>query len=276
MDKSKLKSYLECPICLTLPRSKIFCCVNSHKICETCYSKMAQGLCGKKLCPQGGCKYDKPPRRVRDCEAMIENSGLELSCNRPGCTVEMKKDEMLKHEVGCEFRTVPCPSTNCQMKVLFKDIDFHIQQNHKSKNKEIKKKSPRMSLYLKKREKTKGGFRAWKLDWTLYYRTQDGLQFYPQFVKRKGIWYFWVKLKESSLEAEKWKFHVQLMSVRNKMSVEFSGLVHPVDATVEEILKTGQYLLLNRQWVEQMKEMLPTEVDGYSSFIVIPFEIIKI
>ena len=95
-------------------------------------------------------------------------------------------------------------------------------------------------------------------------------------MKRKGIWYFWVKLKESSLEAEKWKFHVQLLSVRNKMSVEFSGLVHPIDATVEEILKTGQYLLLNRQWVEQMKGMLPTEVDGYSSFIVIPFEIIKI
>ena len=95
-------------------------------------------------------------------------------------------------------------------------------------------------------------------------------------MKRNGVWYFWLKIKESPVEAAKWKFQVKLKSVKNQMSVEFSGLVHPVDKTVEEILKTGQYLLLDRQLVKKMKEKLQTEVKGCSSFIFIPFELSRI
>ena len=171
------------------------------------------------------------------------------------------------HEVCCEFRTVPCPRTNCQENVLFKDLDLHIQQNHKIKE----KKSSIISPYLKKKSLC-----AWNGDWTLYYHQRIGLQFYPQFVKRNGVWYFWLKIKESPIEAAKWKFQVKLKSVKNQMSVEFSGLVHPVDKTVEEILKTGQYLLLDRQLVKKMKEKLQTEVKGCSSFIFIPFELSRI
>ena len=267
MEEALLISYLECPVCLTVPRSRIFYCINSHKICAPCYMKMAQDLRGNKLCPQGGCKFDKPPRRARDCEAMIENSDLDVSCIRPGCIVEMKKEEILQHEVGCIFRTVPCPRTDCQKRVLFKDIDFHIEEKHQLKV----KKNSRITQYLEE-----NSFHLMDGDWPrngIYYHEQDGEQFYPQIVKRNGIWYFWVKIKGSPLVAAKWKFQVKLESVINQISVEFSGLVHSVDKSVIEILETGQYLPVNRQWVQQLREMLPSEVNGYSSSIVIPFKI---
>ena len=41
MEPAKLKTFLECPVCLVLPRSNNFQCINSHNICETCYIKLA-------------------------------------------------------------------------------------------------------------------------------------------------------------------------------------------------------------------------------------------
>jgi len=266
MEAAKLKALLECPVCLLLPRSNIFNCINSHRICELCYNMMAKDMGGMVPCPQGGCGYDKPPRRARDLEALVENSDLEFGCKILGCKVEMKKNKILVHEVSCIFRAVPCPQTACQQKVLFKNIDSHVEKNHKEK--EVR------SVYRPYLEEKILDALNW--NWGLDVFLQNGVKFYPQFVKRFGFWYFWIRIKESSTEAAKWKFLVKL-SVENQFSVEFAGSVHPVDLTVDEILETGQYLLLDRQMVDKLKGTLLSKVTaGYSSILYIPFKVFKI
>ena len=122
MNSAVLKPYLECPVCFQVPKSKIFVCRNSHKVCESCYGKITADA---KQCPQGNCPYDDPPRRNRELEAIIENADIEISCSNAsaGCTVEMKKEELREHEVNCIFKQVHCPGTNCEKLILFSSID---------------------------------------------------------------------------------------------------------------------------------------------------------
>ena len=141
MEAAKLKSYLECPICFLLPGGKIFACINSHQICESCYNKLP----GPKFCPQG-CDYDDPPRRARCFETLIENSDFEQECSKQGCTVEMKKDCIAAHELKCIFRAVPCPDTTCQKQVMFKNIDLHLNENHKDTT--IARSQPSVEAFL--------------------------------------------------------------------------------------------------------------------------------
>lgn len=264
MEADKLKSYLECPICFLLPKSKIFTCVNSHQICESCYDK----LTGARNCPQG-CDYDQPPRRARVCEALIENSDLEHCCSKPGCEVELKKSRMAAHELNCIFRTVPCPVASCQKDFLFRNIDSHIRDNHKES---ITLTKPEMEpcireANLKKRDN----------NWVLFPYQESGLQFYLVFVKRDHLWYSWVTIKGGPEVASEWVFTVKAKNDEKKMAVEFSGgFVHPIDYRVEEIIESGQYLLLNRSSVEKLQAVSQNAIkNGFSSFIAIVFEITK-
>ena len=120
-----------CPVCFQVPRSKILSCTNAHKICESCYDKTVSSA---RQCPQGNCPYDEPPRRCRELEAIVDNADLELSCSNAnvGCTVEMRKEGLRKHEVICTFREVPCPDTTCEEIVVLNNIDSHISENHQN------------------------------------------------------------------------------------------------------------------------------------------------
>lgn len=69
---------------------------------------------GLKARPQGSCSYDRPPRHVRDAEAIIENSNFNLSCSKPGCGVELKKEHLEFNEIICVFRKVSCPDLKCE------------------------------------------------------------------------------------------------------------------------------------------------------------------
>jgi len=266
MEPSKLMTYLECPMCYLLPRSKIFICTNSHKICESCYITLRGDV--TKHCPQGGCDYDQPPRRVRDYEAIIENSDFELPCSKPGCNVELKKEPLAAHEVKCSFRTVPCPAVECGLNISFQNIDSHIQDNHKYK---ITCKLPKIEPFLKEES-----LNAVDMDWVFFTWSQNELQFYPQFVKREGLWYFWMKIKEDPIAAANWEVSAKVENVENQISLEFKGLVHPVDRSVEEILESGHYLQLNRKSVIKFKISSEVAIEkGYSDIIRVSFKIIR-
>jgi len=265
MEAVKLKSYLECPICFLLPQSKIFSCVNSHLICESCYNKLS----GARNCPQG-CRYDQPPHRARVCEAMIENSDLEHCCSRPGCEVEMRKDRMADHELECIFRTVPCPDATCQKDFLFKDIDSHIRDDHKDASNLTR---PVVEPYLRE-----ANLDTRDNNWVLFPYQESGAQFYLVFVKRDHLWYCWVSIKDGPKAASAWVFTAKAKNDEKKMAVEFSGgFVHPVDSRVEEIIESGQYLILNRRSVEQLQVASQNAIkNGFSSFITIEFKITKV
>ena len=100
MNTSGLKSQLECPICFSISKLRIFLCVNGHKICEKCFNSLNTLTEGgrvsrkknvPKMCPQSRCDYDDPPRRNRDLEAIIEACDLPLSCSHEGCNVELNR-----------------------------------------------------------------------------------------------------------------------------------------------------------------------------------------
>jgi len=196
-------------------------------------------------CPQGGCRYDKPPRRARGFEAMIEDSDLEQTCRNPGCNVELKKDQVEAHERKCICRKVTCPVTSCQNKVVFGNIDLHIQLRHAHKT--VTRTQPNIKLSMDKEI-------LGKVDknWLLFTYIENGVEFYPVFVKRNGLCYFWVSIKDDSEAASKWVFTGKTKSVENKFEVQVTGLVHPVDMTVDEIIETGQYLLMDRKCVENL------------------------
>ena len=227
MEAAKLRSYLECPVCFLLPRSSIFVCINGHKICESCFTKF-EGVGGAKTCPQGGCIYNMPPRRARDAEAIIENSNLNLSCNRSGCNVEMKKDELMVHEIKCDFRKVPCPCLRCEKEIQFKTIDLHIRESHKNSNslqERIFKPLMNETILTEPNQK-----------WVLFTYHEAGFVFYPSFVKQDGLWYFWMKMKTDQHVAAKWRFHAKAENEENELSVEFTGHVQPIDLGLGEIL----------------------------------------
>ena len=99
MDAKKLKSYLECPVCFLVPKAKILACSNGHKICESCFKRLKTVNHAKK-CPLGGCDYSNPPHRIRDLEAIVENSDVKLSCSQSACKEEMTRQDLKSHEAN--------------------------------------------------------------------------------------------------------------------------------------------------------------------------------
>ena len=61
-----------------------------------------------------------------------------------------------------------------------------------------------------------------------------------------------MSIKDNPEAASAWVFTAKAKSDENKFEAHVSGLVHPVDMTVDEIIETGQYLLMNRKCVEKL------------------------
>jgi len=241
MNAAKLRSYLECPVCLMLPRIKIFVCTNGHKICESCYNKLKGGEAAK-ACPQGGCTYDRPPRRARDAEAMIENSNFNHSCRMPGCLVEVKKDKLCAHEISCIFRKVPCPG--CDKEVQYKALNSHIKKSHEDS---VVIDSTFIALLnedtISKTNQT----------WVLFIHREAGFEFYPTLVIKDGLWYFWIKMKADQLSVASWSYHAKSENVEHGMLVEFSGSVQTVDLGMDKVIETGQHMVLSKHNVKKLK-----------------------
>jgi len=221
----------------------------------------------EKKCPQGGCEYDDPPRRARKSEDMVENCELKRSCRSVGCNEEFKKEDLAVHEIQCSFRIVPCPRTSCQIEITFKDIELHIVENHEHTN---TYNDPILETLINEE-----GLNSDNKNWGLIVLNENGVQFYPQFVKRNGLWYFWVKIKGDPVVAANWQFVAKIENVEKGIFMDVKGPVQPVDFSVEKILETGEYLLLNRQCVE--KFMVPSEDqdvrDGFPFMLTISFKI---
>ena len=100
MDAQTLKAHLECLICFLVPKAKIFSCCNGHKICESCHKKIKYTTANYKQCPQGGCRYNKPPHRLRDLEVIIDNSDVKVNCSKAGCEEEMPRTELVIMKSG--------------------------------------------------------------------------------------------------------------------------------------------------------------------------------
>jgi len=162
---------------------------------------------------------------------------------------------------------VPCPVTACQERILFKNIDLHIREDHKES---IPLNKPEIGPYLRE-----ASLNARKNNWVLFTYQESGVQFYFVFVKRNKHWYSWVSIKGGPEVASAWVFAAKAKNDENKMAVEFSGgFVHPIDSSVEEVIDSGQYLLLNRSSVEKLQvASQKAALKGFHSSISIAYKI---
>ncbi len=99
MDSKRLKMDIqtaskgECPVCLQIPRAKIFQCVNGHSICEECSSRV-------KPCPE--CRSSRKRSRNLLAEKLLDGFEFKCSYSEQGCKKTMMRGELSAHEDQCD------------------------------------------------------------------------------------------------------------------------------------------------------------------------------
>jgi len=236
MNPLQLREPLECPVCFHVRRGPIYVCKTGHSVCGFCYDRLPAAP--KKTCPMARCGFLRPVTRNLMVEKMIAGGGIAADCDNAdqGCQETGVGEEELEEQGECLHREVPCPATYCQESVRLSQLREHFTAVHWH------------SLEMKEYD----GFTvytgleddmdwSWDLDLPL---EKEGAKFYRQLVMREGSFYAWVKVEGGAKEAAKWSCGI---AVRGTSVV--SCAVHPIDRSVEEVLQTGAYLLLNNQQV---------------------------
>jgi len=250
MDFSLMKSLLECPVCLTIPRDQsIFLCNNSHKICSSCFDLLDMAA----TCPQGKCEYNRENlMRNRDLEKIIAECDIELSCQywRKGCDVEDKRKILEKHEADCSFRTVPCPFT-CGCRVLFRDLRQHLQDRHRSTHFKGKGESLSISWILKENHFAGKS----KVFVNGVWENLEGQRSYCHFEKLPGKWVSWVSVEGGKSVASGLKSVIKIKSKIDEKNIAFEGRVFSIDCLKSDIISSKECLTMTDHQVKNLRNI---------------------
>ncbi len=93
LESSQNVENSECPICIRIPRGKIFQCVNGHSICDSCTSKVT--FCPTCRCP-GVCT------RNLALEKKLDKMKFKCNWNEQGCNEALLRSELSAHEDKCD------------------------------------------------------------------------------------------------------------------------------------------------------------------------------
>jgi len=117
--QQQLRGTLECPVCFHVRNVAVYTCKMGHSVCGRCYTRLPSAP--TKLCPMARCGYDAPPRRNLAMEQVIAGGGVPVDCDNAehGCQETGMGEE---HEQECLHREVPCPKTNCQVKIRLAEL----------------------------------------------------------------------------------------------------------------------------------------------------------
>merc|ERR1711971_1278210 len=122
---AELKSKVECPVCLTIPREgPMASCPKGHLVCVPCHQTMVAS--GQVACPN--CREPMGKNRSLLAKTVIEN--IEHECSNEGCGKKIGHKDVSKHaEEFCQFRKVLCPgnSTDCNSVLAFSELNDHIK-----------------------------------------------------------------------------------------------------------------------------------------------------
>ncbi|ODM92918.1 Ubiquitin carboxyl-terminal hydrolase 7 [Orchesella cincta] len=91
--------YLECPICLELPRRQVYQCKSGHTICDSCIN-------GVTTCPQCRERFGGERIRNRAVETMLDDLQMDCKFTGNGCTYKALRKHLPLHELHCVFNTV--------------------------------------------------------------------------------------------------------------------------------------------------------------------------
>jgi len=114
-----LKDVLECPACLTVPRSgPIYQCNRGHVVCNNCRKNIL-------ICPQ--CR-ETLRHNVRSLVAEKMRDKVCIPCKFEGCKVEMKRQPLEQHERICAYREVMCPGSECSKMIPLPKLIDHVSK----------------------------------------------------------------------------------------------------------------------------------------------------
>jgi len=259
MNPLQLRQSLECPVCFHVRSGAVYICKRGHSVCGHCYTRLP--FIPAKLCPMARCGYDAPPRRNLAVEQIIAGGGVARDCDNAdhGCLKTGMGEEMEEHKQECLHREVPCPLTNCQVKVRLSELENHFAASGGHKTWLLWNNSSSVWRLVNIVERTQD----WA--WNFTKHTKGGT-FYLQMVVREGTYFAWVMVEGGATEAAVWSCDVSVGELA------YRGLqVHPIDSTVDEVLEFGQYLAMTRQQARQLAK--PWGKDGLN--LCVDYNIVK-
>ena len=117
-----LSSRLECPVCLSVPRTgPIPSCPVGHIICSTCRESL-------DTCPT--CRRPLSAENT-NClaAALIDKVKHKCKFHLHGCDVKRLLGELPQHEKICTERTTICPNLRCKKEVKLKSYQSHVTED---------------------------------------------------------------------------------------------------------------------------------------------------
>ena len=89
------------------------------------------------------------------------------------------------------------------------------------------------------------------------------------------MWYFWVKIKADPEAAADYEFCAKIENTETGLKIDCNSVsVSPVDSSVDEIIKSGNCLVMNNGNIEKMR----VEYEGhkqYSGKVKISLNVVK-
>ena len=119
----RIRSELECPVCLNIPRElPIPSCPSGHFVCRPCKTRVTD-------CPT--CRQPMPANMTNSpVGALIEQVQHKCKYNDQGCKAEMMLKDLMTHEKECPEKTIKCPYSGCDCEVKLNNFDAHALAKH--------------------------------------------------------------------------------------------------------------------------------------------------
>ena len=142
---AKIKSLLECPVCLQIPRNlPLQSCPSGHIVCRPCKERV-------KDCPT--CRQPMPDNMINSLVGgLIEQVEHNCKYTDQGCNVKMMLKDLQLHEANCPERAIkcPCPYTRCESFVKLREINEHFLNSSHSLPHSVLVKDGHLSFLLVK------------------------------------------------------------------------------------------------------------------------------
>lgn len=232
MNPQQIRQTIECPVCFHVRSGSVYVCKMGHWVCVHCFDKLPAAP--TKRCPMARCAFDNPPRRDLAVEQIVAGGGVALDCSNAdhGCLATGAVAELEEHDPECPHREVPCPFTGCLVKIRLSELENHFATT---------------GVMAVTTDSCSSEFiiPTWpnhNQNYNISAMMKSGIVFYKQLMVRDGLWFAWAKVKGGAREAAKWSCDVTVEDIVSK-----NQQVHPMDSTAEEVLETGDYLVLNMQ-----------------------------
>lgn len=197
----RIKNAIECPVCLSVPRNiPIYRCKNGHILCNECENKLIK-------CPV--CSVNLSKDRCLISEKIISELPYDCKFSSEGCTMELKREDMSKHEKVCSKRLIQCPMANYNANKLNCNEELQIDPliEHLKKHGIHEKNNLTCNIAYTIKEDV---FERESAAWLMNHFTNNGHHFYRVLVKKAKFWYSWVYVLYVEGNPENYEYKVVL------------------------------------------------------------------